>query len=273
LRGTEVYRVESVRSIDSETGNLKDFHPFYASEFAVTQQSLAYYHTVRRESLIEGDAGTEVYIALVDPEFHPGQPANRVLDIQVTCSNRDLPFKFQQAGDRLVFSSDPGGERCSLSLLHKPTQPLRPFLVSGTYWRLLGQSCLNHVSLIDGKEGLAALKELFSLCDFSGPRTPQLAAVNQQIIDGIRAVRSRPIMERVRSSVSQAGMCRGMEILMEFDEEKYTGTGVFLVASVLERFFGMYTGINSFTKVIARTIQAEGNLKAWPPRAGAHRLP
>jgi type VI secretion system protein ImpG len=68
-------------------------------------------------------------------------------------------------------------------------------------------------------------------------------------------------------------MCRGMEILMEFDEEKYTGTGVFLVASVLERFFGMYTGINSFTKVIARTIQAEGNLKAWPPRAGAHRLP
>jgi type VI secretion system protein ImpG len=77
----------------------------------------------------------------------------------------------------------------------------------------------------------------------------------------------------VKSSASATGMCRGMEVQIEFDEEKYMGTGVLLVASVLERFFALYTGVNSFTKLIARTTQAEGYLKTWPPRAGAHRLP
>ena len=132
---------------------------------------------------------------------------------------------------------------------------------------------LNHVSLIEGKGSLQALKELLSLCDFSGPATLQLAAVNQQIIDGIKTVRAQPIMHRVRSSPAKAGMCRGMEVHVEFDEEKYSGTGVFLVASVLERFFALYTGVNSFTKMSAKTCQAEGYLKSWPPRAGANPLP
>ena len=60
---------------------------------------------------------------------------------------------------------------------------------------------------------------------------------------------------------------------IEFDEEKYMGTGVFLVASVLERFFALYTAVNSFTKLWAKTTQADGYLKKWPARAGAHRLP
>lgn len=272
-RGTEVYRVELVRSLDPDSGRFRDILPFYTCEFAGTGERPAYYHAIRRESAIQEVPGTEVHLTIVDPEFHPTQSASGVLDVQVLCTNRDLAFKYQQADDRLLLASDPAGEREWLTLLHKPTHPLRPFLRRGTYWRLLGQNCLNHMSLIDGKESLQALRELMSLCDFSGPATPQLAAVNQQLIDGIKAVRSRPTLERVRSSPSQAGMCRGMEVQLDFDEEKYSGTGVFLVASVLERFFALYTGVNSFTKLIAKTIQAEGYLKKWPPRAGAHPLP
>ncbi|MBI2803456.1 MAG: type VI secretion system baseplate subunit TssF [Planctomycetes bacterium] len=273
LRGTEVYRIESVHALDSETGQRREFLPFYANEFGRAQERPAYYHAVRRDSLIEENQGTEVYVALVDPEFHPGKPTNSVLDVQTWCTNRDLGYKYLQAGDRLFFREDTAGDEASLTLLHKPTHPLRPFRERGTYWRLLGQNCLNHVSLIDATGGLVALRELLSLCDFSGPATKQLSAVNRQIIDGIQAVKSRPVMERVRSSASMAGRCRGMEILMEFDEEKYTGVGVFLVASVLERFFALYTGVNSFTKLIAKTTQAEGYLKKWPPRAGAQILP
>lgn len=64
-----------------------------------------------------------------------------------------------------------------------------------------------------------------------------------------------------------------MEIQVDFDENKYTGTGAFLVASVLERFFALYTGMNSFTRLIAKTTQADGILKKWPPRAGSELLP
>jgi type VI secretion system protein ImpG len=272
-KAMEVYQVQSVRSIDADTGKLRDFWPFYTGRFAQTVGQNAFYHVTRRESVLEDVPGTEVYLTLIDPEFHPGKPSNQVLDVQALCTNRHYPFKYQQAGDRLHLANDRASEHGWLTLLHKPTQSLRPRLQRGTYWRVLGQNMLNHVSLVDSKDSLQALRELMSLCDFSSSATQQLAAVNLQIIEGIKSVKSRPILEPVRSSASRVGMCRGMEVQLEFDEEKYMGTGVFLVASVLERFFALYTAVNSFTRLTARTAQAQGNLKRWPARAGAHRLP
>ena len=58
-----------------------------------------------------------------------------------------------------------------------------------------------------------------------------------------------------------------MEVTIEFDETKYVGSGVFLFASVLEQFLGLYASLNSFTQLIATTQQREAPLKRWPPRA------
>jgi type VI secretion system protein ImpG len=269
-RSMEVFRIESVRTIDAETGKVRELLPFYASRFGQSEEPRAYYHISRKDSEIEEIPGTEVYLAIVDPEFQPSRPSTDVLDVQAWCTNRDHSSRFQQAGDRL----SPRGRGAGwLELLHKPTAPLRRTLRRGAYWRILGQNSLNHVSLIDVHGGVQALRELLSLCDFTGPTTQQLAAVNQQILDGIKSVRSRPMLARVRGSSARSAHCRGMEVDMEFDEEKYTGTGVLLVASVLERFLALYTGVNSFTRLKAKTAQAEGYLKVWPPRAGAERLP
>jgi type VI secretion system protein ImpG len=53
-----------------------------------------------------------------------------------------------------------------------------------------------------------------------------------------------------------------------FDEEQYAGGGVYLFASVLERFFGMYASVNSFTTLVARSTKRKEPVRAWPPRAG-----
>ena len=68
------------------------------------------------------------------------------------------------------------------------------------------------------------------------------------------------------------GFCRGLEVTLQLDEEKFTGGGVFLFASVLERFLGLYTSLNSFTKTILTTNQREEPLRRWPPRAGEQVL-
>ena len=68
------------------------------------------------------------------------------------------------------------------------------------------------------------------------------------------------------------GACHGTQLEIEFDEQQYVGTGVFLVASVLDRLLGLYTAVNSFAQVAAKTAQAEGVLKTWPVRAGADTL-
>jgi type VI secretion system protein ImpG len=65
-----------------------------------------------------------------------------------------------------------------------------------------------------------------------------------------------------------AGVVRGVEITLEFDEDNYVGSSVFLFASVLERFLALYVSLNSFSQLVAKVKQREGILKRWQPRAG-----
>ena len=69
-----------------------------------------------------------------------------------------------------------------------------------------------------------------------------------------------------------AGFCRGVEVTIDFDEEKYAGSGVFLFAMVLERFLGLYASLNSATRLVARSKQRQGIIKRWPYRAGDKTL-
>ena len=68
------------------------------------------------------------------------------------------------------------------------------------------------------------------------------------------------------------GFCRGIEVTLEFDEEQYVGSGVFLFASVLERFLGLYCVAQLVHPAGRADPSAQGALKRWPPRAGEQIL-
>ena len=156
--------------------------------------------------------------------------------------------------------------------MQSPSTPLRPPLRRGSYWRLISHLCLNHLSLSDSTQGRESLQEILRLYDVSDPvADKQQALVTRHLIEGIASVSSRRVTGRLPGA-GLVAFCRGMEITIEFDEQKYFGSGVLLFASVLERFLALYTTINSFTQLIARTTQGEGPLKIWPPRAGDQTL-
>ena len=116
---------------------------------------------------------------------------------------------------------------------------------------------------VDCRQGNEALQEILRLYDFSND-----PAIRQQIA-GIMGVTSRSSITRVTSATGVA-FCRGTDVTLEFDEDQYVGTGVFLLSCVLQRFLGLYTAINSFCRVTART--RKGVLKQWPPLAGEQIL-
>jgi type VI secretion system protein ImpG len=63
-----------------------------------------------------------------------------------------------------------------------------------------------------------------------------------------------------------------VEVTVEFDDTRFTGGGLFLFATVLERFLALYCTMNSFTKTIATTKGGHGELRKWPPRMGERVL-
>jgi type VI secretion system protein ImpG len=270
---TEVYSVDAVTSIDPAASSVTEYQPFYSFRHGTspeTQQT--FWYATRRAAPEEKDRGTDVYLTLVDLDFNPGRPAGDTVVVRTTCTNRNVPDQLQRLGDQLAFKLEAAAPLTGIRCLRTPTRTLRPPLRRRAYWRLLSHLSLNHLSLADSAEGLDALKEILRLYDYSDTKVDaQLAAVNRLLVEGVTGLSSRQVVGRVGPAAG-GGIALGVEVTATFDEKSYVGTGVFLFASVLERFLGLYASINSFTQLVAKTKQGEGVLKKWPPRAGEQPL-
>ena len=131
-------------------------------------------------------------------------------------------------------------------------------------WRLISHLSLNHLSIVRAG-GRDALQEILRLYSFSGDEDVR------KRIAGITALKSESSVSRVLFDTGVA-FCRGLDLDIEFDEEQFAGSGVYLLASVLERFLGLYSSVNSYSRLTARSRQRKGVLKRWPPRVGAHEV-
>jgi type VI secretion system protein ImpG len=199
--------------------------------------------------------------------FNPHVPATDVLTVRTTCTNRDLPAKLPWGGKEGDLEIEGAAPLSRVHCLTKPTQTMRPPLGRGTQWRLISHLSLNHVSLVEtGREGTPdAFQEILFLYDLTN------SSATRKQIAGINHVSSRRVVRQTGSRIG-SGFVRGLETTIEFDEEQYVGSGLFLFASVLEKFLGLYASINSFNQLSAVTKQREGVLKRWPPRAGEQIL-
>jgi type VI secretion system protein ImpG len=269
--GLEVYAVESVTSVDPASNTITAYQPFYSFRHGGDRdRQRSFWYTERRATSQVEDRGTDVYLHLVDLDFDPRVPAESSLVVRTLCTNRDLPLRLQQAAEDLYFELERPAPLRGIRCLRSPTAPLRPSRRRGAQWRLISHLTLNHLSLTDPLEGLAALQEILRLYDFSDADegSPRAATV-RQLIDGLTGLSSRPVVGRTGGPAA-GGFCRGTEVTLEFDEEKYVGSGLYLFASMLERFLGLYVSVNSFTQLVAKT--RKGILKKWPPRAGEQPL-
>jgi type VI secretion system protein ImpG len=266
---TEVYSVDSVDRVDPTTASITAYEPFYSFRHGVSPESQhTFWYATRRPAPEDTDRGTDVYLTLVDVDFNLAKPSGDTVVVRTTCTNRSLPDHLQRLGDQIQLRLEAAAPLAGIRCVRTPTRTLRPPLRRRAYWRLLSHLSLNHLSISDSVEGLDALKEILRLYDFSDTKTDaQLAAVNRLLVEGITGLSSRQVAGRVGPAAT-GGFALGVEVTATFDEKNYVGTGVFLVASVLERFLGQYASINSFTQLVAKTTQGEEVLKKWPPRAG-----
>jgi type VI secretion system protein ImpG len=260
---TEIYAIDSVTSVSPYRPEPATFQPFYSFKHtADREQQSAFWYMTRRPSPRKGDVGTDVYLSLVDLNYQPALPSVDTLTLHTTCTNRDLPGKLplgRENGARGDFQLDRAAPLSRIQCLKKPTETGRAPLGRGAHWRLLSHLSLNYLSICEG--GREALQEILKLYDFWN------STATQQQIAGIADVRTRRVVARP-PSMGWNGFCRGLEVSIQFDEEKYVGSGVFLFASVLERFLGLYSSLNSFSQLVAISKQREEPLKRWPPRAG-----
>ena len=257
---TEIFSVDDVLSSDPQTHEITHYEPFYSYRHRSSREKIqTFWHATRRLSTRKSDEGTEVYLQLVNLSTQIALPDVETVTVRCTCTNRDilarLPFG-NEAGD---FEVEGVGSIKRAVALRKPTPTIRPPIGRNALWRLISHLALNYLSIVE--EGKEAFQEILRLYNFS-----ESVHLEKQVTGIVRLESGRHFSRIV--SENGISFARGTRVQIEFDEDEFVGGGVFLYAAVIEHFLALYTSLNSFSQLVAKTRQRKAVLKEWAPRAG-----
>ena len=204
------------------------------------------------------------------PDFDPDRESSGVLSIDALCCNRDLPAALPFGGGRPVLRLVEGAAAVTgLTCLTAPTPTLRLPLQERGFWRLISHLSLGHLSVVGGETAAEALREVLRLYDcrdtvriarrHSRPARCHVARPAPRAFPGLRGPGART-----------GGFCRGLDVTLTFDEQVWTTGGLYVLASVLDRFLALHATVNSF-------VRTRAILRGRPERrrqlAGAGRQP
>lgn len=264
-----IFSIDEIVAISPETATRVPMAPFLSRQHAASDATL-FWHERRHPSGWMGRDQTDISLAFVDLAGDVIRPRYPTVVTRLQAFNGRLPndlIQVAQSDDRGgVLELEGGGAPLRrIAVRERPTLPIEPTLEGSFLWRLISQLSLNYLSLVE-QDG-QALRELLRLYNFGRSET------GEEHLRGISSVRTEPCYARVRSEHG-VSFARGKRVHIEFDQERFPTGGVYLFASILERFLALYVTINSFSALTAhvRAKDQRHTLRAWPPRTGDRTL-
>ncbi|MDR2141034.1 MAG: type VI secretion system baseplate subunit TssF [Deltaproteobacteria bacterium] len=248
----EIFSVEEVRALTLD-GQTKQYAPF--EHFFQEGQGL--YRVFRRISPITGRG--EHYLSLI---YRPGhKPTPETLSVFLKCHNGTVADHLRTG--EISMPTDTSPAMASFVNIIPVSRACPPISEDWQLWRLVSHL---HVNLMPQLTAVG-LREILGL--YSGHNDP----------DQGRALANRKRLEAIEDlSLSledyfiKGRSYRGSRVNLTVDPTGFASLGdLDLFGEVLERFFGLFHQINSFSRL---TIKAKdsGQTMAWPPRLGSRRL-
>ncbi|KQR84073.1 type VI secretion system baseplate subunit TssF [Sphingomonas sp. Leaf343] len=259
----EVHSVCEVRLQDAQ-GEQTDA-PMLHSIHGGGERGRFFHATARRGSFGPG-GGDDVFLSIADLDGRLLADDATVALARVLVTNRDLPTRLPFGGGRPTLTLDaqmPGV--AGASALTKPTPTRRAGRGRAGVWKLVGQMALNHLSLSGGPKGAQALREVLALYDIVD------TAESAHLRDRLVGVTSAPSVARMRLR-GHSAVAAGVDVTLEIDDERLSGSGAFLLCAVIERFLSTACALNSFTRTSAKLRREPGLWKTWRPRVGTRDL-
>ena len=258
-KNREHYRVFSVdKVVGYEQGTVapKRYSPLEL--FSYEERDASIYQVIHDRSPI--DDTPEYYLSFTYPPEGP-EPKPETLNLTLTYTNGSLPERLQH-GDISVQTSDSPGLLDFRNII-PPTPTIEPMLGKNMLWKFLSHMSLNFLSIAD----VVNIKNLLNLYIFPGETNKAKTAANEKRINGIDDLKVTP-SERLEKGM----FIRGQKIEMTVRQDHFASLGdLYLFASVMDLFFGVYSSVNSFTQFELRD-SISGETFLWPARIGDRPL-
>jgi type VI secretion system protein ImpG len=264
ISAMEIFSIEEVVATNPRLRQSVVLEPMHAYRHQTrNHEDLAFWTATRHLSEFGEREPSVMTISVVDLTGNFTEPEADVLMVKALCTNFDLPTRFQFGAETGDFDAIGFPAAKTVTALRRPGASINPTGGKEHFWRLISLLSLNYLSL--NEEGRGAMQEILRLHNVSD----STASENQ--VGSILKMGSSPNFALVDSAYGLIP-ARGTQVEMEFDEQHFAGSGLYLFAAVLDRFLASYASMNSFSQLTARSTLRKETLGKWPPRAGTQAL-
>lgn len=279
----EVFAIEGIDGYPAGGSATQRFAPFYrARDPGAGGRAQGYFQVRRAQRLLcererahgprSRYAGTEVFVALVDPCEAPYSGDLRQLGVDVLCTNRDLPLSMPVGIGPTDFTG--GAELQAVEqvrVVAGPSAPRPPLEEQANLWRLLDMLSGNRLPLLgcvaangDETDG-AAGQDAHALRQWLAALCPADMVGRHEIALLLGA--SARVVTRRLPLPGPVCFGRGLEIALTFDDAAFAGARASLLGAVLAAALADYMPINQFAETLVRTPD-RGVVMRYPAKAG-----
>jgi len=260
----EIFNIEEVVATNPRLRQSVVLEPMHAYRHQTRKRDdLAFWVANRRLNEFGEREPSTMSISVVDLTGSFTEPEADVLMVKMLCTNFDLPSRIQTGQETGDFEAVGFEAAKTVVALRRPTTSINPPGGQGHFWRLISLLSLNYLSL--NEEGRSAMQEILRLHNLSD------SAASENQVGSILKMSSGPKFALVNSAYGLIP-ARGTEVQMEFDEQQFAGSGLYLFTAIVDRFLASYSAMNSFSQLTARSTLRKEVLGKWPPRAGTQAL-
>jgi type VI secretion system protein ImpG len=250
----EVFQVESVAGLPDARGRRRAY-PAFAGFDRSYGTDVRYHRLRRRHSPLDG--GMDVFLSVLTPRGSEPGPAEEILSLELTCTNRSLPGQLRLGDVSVMTPTSPTMAR--FRNIVPVTKPVRPPLDGELQWRLVSHLAAGRSTLCTAE----ALRSLLSAYDFPSFVDQQAGRANQLRIEGLRSVEASEARRLLGGAV-----VRGTRLRALLDEAHFASPGdAFLFGSVLDELLASQVPVNAFVELAIR-LDPSHREYAWTPRNG-----
>ena len=241
-----------------DSGAMMQARPFFHRMIDKAMQGVFYQIERHADGTSPRDNLTS--LAFVDQRGTAIVPSGVSASVDILSTNGALPRSLPFGGGqpRLKMDSPMEGV-AAVRCLQPITDPKLAIDPDDTAWQLLSQLSLNHLSLTE--DGLPALKGILHLYD------RRFSRETAQMINAISDIQTAAALTRM-----DAVMVSGIDITLTFDPSQIEPGLAVLFGSVIDRFLGGYTTLNTFTRLSLKLADRTDLLTTFPARAGRKPL-
>ena len=251
----QVYDIKSISSYIQGGSRQKVYVPF--ESFEQDQQEKSIYQVHRKISIVTGKE--ELYLQLhYDDKEVIGK---EVLSVKISCTNGALTERLQLG--EISKGSDTSPEQATFRDIIPCTMQIDSPVSDNSLWQLISHLSVNLLSLSDIK----TFKEMLRLYIFSNNRDKSRVAKNKKHIDAIERFEVHPM-----DMVKRGYLLKGHNVVMEVRQDYFASLGdLYLFCSVILRFLGSYTALNTFVALEVKE-KITGERLRWEPILGNKKL-